>query len=91
MPFGLKRAPATFQGLMSTELSAMQGLKFLVYLNDIIMFGETLKMDNDKLREVFAGLRMHNLKLQPDRCEYLRKVFKYLCQIKYPRFTPRFR
>jgi len=73
MPFGLKRAPATFQSLMSTVLSAMQELKFLVYLEDIIMFGEILNVDNDKLSEVFARLRMHNLKLQPDKCEFFKK------------------
>ena len=70
MPFGLKGAPATFQGLMSTVLSGMQGLKCLVYLDNIIVFGETLRVQNDKLREVFARLRMHNLKLQPDKWSF---------------------
>jgi hypothetical protein len=50
MPFGLKGAPATFQRLMSTVLSGMQGLMCLVYLDDIIVFGETLRAHNDKLR-----------------------------------------
>jgi len=71
MPFGLKGAPATFQRLMSTVLSGMQGLNCLVYLDDIIVYGETLQIHNDKVRKVFARLRMHNLKLQPDRCEFL--------------------
>jgi predicted amidophosphoribosyltransferase len=52
----------------------MQGLKALIYLDDIITWGETLKAHNDKLREVLARLRMHNLKLQPDKCEFLRKL-----------------
>ena len=71
MPFVLKGTPVTFQRLMSTVLSGMQGLKCLVYLHEIIVFGETLKVHNDKLREVFARLRIHNLKLQPDNCEFL--------------------
>jgi hypothetical protein len=49
MPFGLKGTPATFQRLMSTVLSGIQGLKCLVYLDDIV-FGETLQSHNDKLR-----------------------------------------
>jgi len=49
IPFGLKGAPATFQRLMSTMLSGMEGLKCLVYLDDIIVFGETLRVHNDKL------------------------------------------
>ena len=78
MPFGLKGAPATFQLLMSTVLSGMQDLKCLVYLDGIIVYGETLQIHNDKLRGVFARLRMHNLKLQPDKCEFLRKEITYL-------------
>ena len=78
MPFGLKGAPATFKRLMSTVLSGMQGLKCLVYLDDIIGFGETLGVHNYKLREVFARLRMHNLKLQQNKCEFLRKKVTYL-------------
>jgi len=63
---------------MSTVLSGIQGLKYLVYLDDIIVFGETLQSHNDDLREVFARLRVHNLKLQPGKCEFLRKEFTYL-------------
>jgi len=78
MPFGLKGDPATFQHLMSTVLSGMQGLKCLVYLDDIVVFGETLQVHNDKLKDVFARLQMHKLKLQPEKCEFLRKEVTYL-------------
>ena len=57
MPFGLKGAPATFQRLMSVVLSGMQGLKSLCYL-DILIFGETLEVHNDRLRNVFVKLRI---------------------------------
>ena len=43
-----------------------------------LLFAETLKVHNDKIREVFARLRIHNLKLQPDKCEFLRKEVTYL-------------
>ena len=81
MPYGLKGAPATFQRVMSKVLSGMQGLKCLVYLDALIVFGQTLKVHNDVLRDVFARLRMHNLKLQPDKCEFLRKVVTFLGHI----------
>jgi len=35
-------------------------------------------VQNDKLRDVFARLRMHNLKLQPEKCEFFRKEVTYL-------------
>jgi hypothetical protein len=56
----------------------MQGLKCLVYLDDIIVYRETLKVHNDRLRDAFARLRIHSLKLQPDKCEFLRKQVTYL-------------
>jgi len=51
----------------------MQVLNCLVYLDDIIIFGENLKVHNERLRDVFARLRSYNLKLQPDTCEFLGK------------------
>jgi hypothetical protein len=63
---------------MSTVLSGLQGLKWLVCLDDIFVFRETLKVRNDNLREVFARLRVHDLKLQPDKCEFLKQEITYL-------------
>jgi hypothetical protein len=78
MPFGLKGAPATFQRLMTTILSGIQGIKCLVYLDDVVVFGEDLKTHNDRLREGFDRMRKYNMKLQPDKCEFLRKEVSYL-------------
>lgn len=78
LAFGLKGAPATFQRLMNTVLSGLQGLKCLVYLDDIVLYGATLVSHNEKLKEVFDRLREHNLKLQPDKCEFLRREANYL-------------
>jgi len=78
MPFGMKGAPATFQRLMTTILSGIQGIKFLVYLDDVVVFGEDLRMHNDRLIEVFSRMRKYNMKLQPDKCEFLRKEVSYL-------------
>jgi len=77
MPFGLKNAPVTFQRLMNSGmndlLTGIQGLKCLVYLDDIVIYGSNLREHNRRLIEVFGRLREHNLKLQPDKCEFLRK------------------
>jgi hypothetical protein len=63
---------------MSTVLAGIQGIKCLVYLDDIVIFGETLQVHNEKLREVLGKMRKHNLKLQPDKCEFLRKEVAFL-------------
>jgi hypothetical protein len=78
MPFGLKGAPATFQRLMTTVLSGIQGIRCLVYLYDVTVFGENLGVHNERLREVSYRMRKYNLKLQPDKCKFLRKEVSYL-------------
>jgi hypothetical protein len=84
MPYGLKGAPATFQRLMTAVLSGIQGIKCLVYLDDVVIFGQNLETHNDRLREVFSRMRKHNLKLQPDKCEFLRKEVSYLGHVIGP-------
>ncbi|KAL0130247.1 hypothetical protein PUN28_002085 [Cardiocondyla obscurior] len=73
MLFGLKNAPATFQRLMNSVLAGLQGIKCLVYLDDVVIYGPTLEEHNKRLTSVFSRLRENNLKLQPDKCEFLRK------------------
>jgi len=42
---------------MTTVLSGMQGIKCLVYLDDVVVFGENLNAHNERLREVFSRMR----------------------------------
>lgn len=81
MPMGLKGAPATFQRLMNNVLVGLQGLKCFVYLDDIIIYGNSLQDHNSKLIDIFSRLRQSGLKLQPQKCEFLRKEITYLGHI----------
>ena len=81
MPFGLKNAPATFQKLMNTVLSGLQGIHCYVYLDDIVIYSFDLNTHIEKLQKVFDRLRYFNLKLQPDKCEFLRREVNYLGHI----------
>lgn len=81
MPFGLKNAPSTFQRLMNTVLSGLQGLHCFVYLDDCIIYSSDLSSHMEKLRLVFDRFREFNLKLQPDKCEFLRHEVSYLGHI----------
>ncbi|XP_011699787.1 PREDICTED: uncharacterized protein LOC105457055 [Wasmannia auropunctata] len=81
MPFGLKNAPATFQRAMNSILAGIQGIRCLVYLDDIVIYGPSLQEHNRRLIEVLNRLREHNLKLQSNKCEFLRKEVTYLGHI----------
>jgi len=81
MPFGLKNALATFQRLMNSVLTRIQEFKCLVYLDDIVIYNSSLEKHNKRLIAVLHRLRDSNLKLQPDKCEFLRKQVIYLGHI----------
>jgi len=81
MPFGLKNAPATFQRLMDHVLAGLQGAELFVYLDDIIIYARSLREHEIKYQKLIARLRAANLKLQPDKCEFLRKEITYLGHI----------
>ncbi|XP_048484046.1 uncharacterized protein LOC125490066 [Plutella xylostella] len=81
MPFGLKNAPSTFQKLMNTCLSGLQGTRCFVYLDDIVVYSHDLNSHINNLKSVFERLRNFNLKLQPGKCEFLRTEVAYLGHI----------
>lgn len=70
MPFELKAAPNTFTRLMNIVLSGRQGTICFCYLNDIVVMDHPYKI---LIRKVFGQLWFHNLKLQPDKYEFLRE------------------
>lgn len=78
MPFGLKNAPATFQRLMDNVLSGLQGNELFVYMDDIVVYAKSLQEHANKFERLMKRLKAANLKLQPDKCEFLRKEVAYL-------------
>jgi len=79
MPFGLKNAPAKYKRLMNTVLSGLQGTRCFVYMDDIVIYGSNLSDHNKKLKEVFRRLFENNKRLQPDKCEFLKKEVIFMC------------
>ena len=81
MPFGLKNAPATFQRLMDLVLSGLQGKELFVYMDDIVIYASSLQEHERKYNLLMDRLREANLKLQPDKCEFLKTEVTYLGHI----------
>ena len=78
MPFGLKGAPTTFQRLMDSVLLGIQGIRCFVYMDDLVGYATRLQEHINKPQEIFQRLRDHNIKLQPGKCNFLRKEVCYL-------------
>uniref|UniRef100_A0AAG5DCG3 RNA-directed DNA polymerase n=1 Tax=Anopheles atroparvus TaxID=41427 RepID=A0AAG5DCG3_ANOAO len=78
MPFGLKNAPATFQRAMNSVLSDLIGRVCFVYLDDIIVIGKDLNSHLKNLSVVLQRLACFNLKIQLDKCEFLRRETEFL-------------
>ena len=67
MPFGLCNAPATFQRLVQKVLG---GLDFCnVYIDDTIVFSDSVEEHIKHLEQVFSRLKRVGLKLHPNKCK----------------------
>ena len=84
MPFGLKNAPATFQRMMIIVLDGLLGHKCFVYLDDIIVIGRDLDEHLRNLEEVLDRLTKFNLKIQLDKCEFLKRETEFLGHVITP-------
>lgn len=78
MPFGLKNAPATFQRLMNDILRDYINKICVVYLDDILIFSTSLKEHLNSLKLIFKKLAEHKLKIQFDKCSFMRKNTEFL-------------
>jgi len=81
MPFGLCNAPATFENMMETMLRGLLWKNCLVYLDDIIVFGNTREECLSNLERVMDRLRSYNLRLKPKKCKFFRLSVEYLGRI----------
>ena len=53
------------------------------YIDDIVVFSTSKKKHRTHLIEVFARLRLHGLKLHPDKCRFYCDRVEYLGHIVY--------
>ena len=82
MPFGLTNAPAVFQRLMQSVLMGLNpvgGKHFVfVYMDDVLVFSETLKDHLKHLQLVIQRIQDAGLKLKPSKCHFVREEIQFL-------------
>lgn len=76
MPFGLKNAPSTFQRLMDHILRGIDNV--FTYLDDVIIASTSLQEHIEKVKQVFDRFKIHNLKVQLAKSEFLKKQVTFL-------------
>lgn len=78
MPMGLKNAPATFQRVMDHILRDFIGITCVIYLDDILIFSTSLQEHAENLEKILQTLQNFNLKIQLDKCDFLKKETAFL-------------
>ena len=78
MPFGITGGPATFQRIMDRLLVGMAYKIALAYLDDVIVYGATVRQVMDRLSRVFDRIRKAGLKLKPKKCTFFERETLYL-------------
>ncbi|GKT32222.1 Retrovirus-related Pol polyprotein from transposon 17.6, partial [Aduncisulcus paluster] len=78
MPFGLRNAPAHFQKIMIGIFADMLFHGCLVYLDDIVVYGDSIEEFKERLHEVLKRLRRKKLTINPEKCHIGTQEVEYL-------------
>jgi len=85
MFFGLCNSPATFQAYMNqTFAKEINEGWLIVYMDDILIFLETLEKQKECTRRVLEMLRRESLFLKPEKCTFNAQEVEYLSMIIHP-------
>jgi hypothetical protein len=68
MPFGLTNAPATFQAAMNAIFEKLLRKGVLIFMDDILIYIETLEQHKQILQEIFQILLDNKLFLKQSKC-----------------------
>jgi hypothetical protein len=78
LPMGLTNATETFQKMMNTVLRGLTGKICEVYLDDIIIYSESLSEHIQHVKAVVARLQQYNLKIKLSKCKIAQVTITYL-------------
>ncbi|KAG8424880.1 hypothetical protein J3458_022432 [Metarhizium acridum] len=78
MPFGLTNAPATFQRMIDTILRKQLGVFVVVYLDDILIYSDTLEEHKRHVHEVLQTLQDNKLLVEASKCQFHQNTVHFL-------------
>ena len=81
MPFGLCNAPATFERLVSQVMCGLHWKRCLVYIDDILVFGNDFESALHNLELVLDRVAEYGLQLKSTKCILFRTSVPFLGHI----------
>ncbi|RDY02803.1 Retrovirus-related Pol polyprotein from transposon 17.6, partial [Mucuna pruriens] len=78
MPFDLKNAGATYQRLMDKIFKGILGADVEVYVDDMVVKSQGMEEHCEALGQVFHILIEHQLRLNPSKCSFGVRAWKFL-------------
>lgn len=78
MPMGLINAPATFQSMMNHIFRDLIDAGLLVYLDDLLIYADTIEEHDRLVTEVLKRLTEHNLAVAPQKCKWAVQEVEFL-------------
>lgn len=74
LPMGLKSSPNCFSRCLTIAMAGLNYESCFLYLDDMVVFGKTIEHHNQNLIKIFERLRKTNFKLNPAKCNFLKKT-----------------
>ena len=78
VPMGIKGAPPWFQQMIGKVLSGLLHHCCELYIDDVIIFGETFEEFLMNLKQVLDRFRDHGIIVSPKKCKFLMSSIEYL-------------
>ena len=78
LSFGMKNAPAAFQRTMKMILSGLSWRKVIVYIDDILIMGDTFNEHAELCRKVLRTLEQYGIKLNQAKCKWFCSEVEFL-------------
>jgi hypothetical protein len=77
-PFGLRNIPSAFQRMMDRVLGTMLWTRASVYIDDIIVFSDSVKQHHKDLKELAGRLHGANIFVKASKCIFYVTEVEYL-------------
>jgi hypothetical protein len=84
MPFGLTNAPATFQAFLNDVLRDSLDTFVVIYLDDILIYSDTLEEHYEHVRSVLQRLKDADLQVKLEKCQFHVQTVEFLGYVISP-------